>query len=60
MKTLNVVKQIKGKKQTGATMIEYAVIAAVIVGAVIVVFGVLETGLVDAFNEIVADINAAN
>lgn len=47
------------RKEEGASLIEYAVIAALVVGIGVTVFGALEIGLDGAFDAIVAKITGA-
>jgi Flp pilus assembly pilin Flp len=47
------------RKEDGASLIEYAVIAALVVGIAVVAFDALGTGLGGAFDAIVAKITAA-
>lgn len=47
------------RKQDGASLIEYAVIAALVVGIAVTAFGLLGTGLDTAFTSIIAKITGA-
>ena len=47
------------RKEDGASLIEYAVIAALVVGIAVLAFGSLGTGLDGAFDAIVAKITTA-
>lgn len=47
------------RKEDGASLIEYAVIAALVVGIAVAAFAVLGTGLDTAFDAIIAKITAA-
>lgn len=47
------------RKEDGASLIEYAVIAALVVGIAVVAFGTLGGGLNTAFDAIIAKISGA-
>lgn len=59
MKKLTTNKNVLAKREQGATMIEYAVIAAVIVVAVIAIMGTLGDDLKTAFGTIGTNIKGA-
>ncbi|WP_288106595.1 Flp family type IVb pilin [Limnobacter sp.] len=50
-------KKSRKISQTGASLIEYAVIAALIVGIAVLVFPTLQTGLSTAFTKISAQLS---
>jgi len=52
MKKVSQLQLVKKNSQKGASLIEYAVIAALIVGIAVLVFPKLQTGLSDAFTNI--------
>lgn len=52
MKKVSQLQLVKKNSQKGASLIEYAVIAALIVGIAVLVFPTLQTGLSTAFTNI--------
>ncbi|GLR26871.1 MULTISPECIES: Flp family type IVb pilin [Limnobacter] len=57
MKKVSQLPLVKKNKQEGASLIEYAVIAALIVGIAVLVFPTLQTGLSTAFSNISAQLS---
>lgn len=57
MKKVSQMQLVKKNKQEGASLIEYAVIAALIVGIAVLVFPTLQTGLSTAFSNISAQLS---